>query len=279
MDEGYRATQFIQNVCGPYGVAITEKEQICVTENSDHRVSIFDNVGNKIRSFGSRGVGENQFNFPRGIAVSLDRHLLITDSHRIKKVSTVGLHVKHLGGTEPGNKPTEFNCPSGLAVDQTTGEIFVADTENDRVQVFTGDLQYSRSIGGFSSCGKVLSCPVAIALDGGGHMYVAEWGSVIKKMTLDGECLLTIGKPGIEKGHLSHPTGIAVTNKNLLYVTERGNHRVSVFNEEGFFLKTFGQMGKENEDFNGPYGIALAKTGTKIYCTDYYNDRVVVYNH
>ena len=59
----------IRGVKRPLGVAVSQSGEVVVTENGSHCVSVFSPSGKKLRSFGTRGSGQGQFNSPKGVAV------------------------------------------------------------------------------------------------------------------------------------------------------------------------------------------------------------------
>ena len=74
----------------PVGIATDMYGFILVTENGNHRVSIFDKDGVFVHCFGSNGSGHGQFSSPRGIAISPTGDIYISDSNnkRIQIFST-----------------------------------------------------------------------------------------------------------------------------------------------------------------------------------------------
>ena len=70
----------ISGVKEPRGVAVNQRGEIIVAENSGHCISIFSSKGEKLRSFGSYGSGHGQFSRPRGVAVDDDGNILVADS-------------------------------------------------------------------------------------------------------------------------------------------------------------------------------------------------------
>jgi tripartite motif-containing protein 2/3/tripartite motif-containing protein 71 len=59
------------------------------------------------------------------------------------------------------------------------------------------------------------------------------------------------GRCGHGRGELHYPVGIAIDASDMVYVSESGNHRVSVFTSEGQFVTSFGKEGR------GPAGSLL----------------------
>ena len=48
-------------------------------------------------------------------------------------------------------------------------------------------------------------------------------------------------------------------NTGLVYVSEYGNHHVSVFTSDGLFVTSFGSKGRNVDQFNGPVGLSFDK--------------------
>ena len=91
----------IGGVKEPWGVAINQRGEVVVTESSGHCVSVFSPSGGKLRSFGTGGFGQGQFNGPRGVAVDGEGNILVVhiqfDNHRIQKFTTEGQFLAAVG--------------------------------------------------------------------------------------------------------------------------------------------------------------------------------------
>ena len=155
---------------GPQGVAVDKKEQLIVAENGSHCITVYDKEGKKVQSFGSWGTKEGQFTSPRGVAVTNDGHILVTDEHRLQKLTPEGRCIMSVGNSERGSGPLQFHIPMGISVHPTTGQIFVSDNCNHRIQVINGDFTYSRSIGSEGTAPGQLNHPWDVALDGIGNV-------------------------------------------------------------------------------------------------------------
>ena len=90
----------------PWGVAVDKKELLLVAEEElivadfdNHCISVYDKEGKKVRSFGSKGTKEGQFTRPRGVAVTNDGHILVTDEHRLQKLTPEGRCVMSVGSS------------------------------------------------------------------------------------------------------------------------------------------------------------------------------------
>ena len=85
-----------------------------------------------------------------------------------------------------------------------------------------------------------------------------------------------IGRRGTGQGELSNPAAITIDNEDKIYVTENGNHRVSVFTSDGGYLTSFGSHGNGPQQFQYPRGIAMDKSGMVCVC-DLSNNRVQIF--
>ena len=134
----------------PWGISVSDDEDIMVVEHSGHCVTLVNKEGKKVRSFGKRvfdtfstkGTKVDQFTNPRGVAITNDNHILVTDDHQLQKLTFDGVCLQSVGSTETGSGQLQFNDPAGIAVHPTTGLVFVADSGNNRIQVFYSDLTY-----------------------------------------------------------------------------------------------------------------------------------------
>ena len=80
--------------------------------------------------------------------------------------------------------------------------------------------------------------PADVAVSPGGDIYVADGygNSSIHKFSESGEYLLSWGAPGTEPGELSTPHGIWVDSKSRVYVADRENSRVQIFDTDGEYI-------------------------------------------
>ena len=271
-----KPVNIISGLKTPWGVVVTKNEEIIVAEKNSHCITILNKEGKKVKSFGTKGTKEGQFTYPRGVAISHDGCILVTDNHRLQKLTFEGDCVKSVGSSEKGNGPLQFNTPKGIIVHPTTGQIFIADSNNHRIQVLNKDLTYSHSFGKKGSLREELNNPYDVTFDNKGYLYVADSDNhCIKKFTSTGRYISTFSSEGSNPSQIKDPTSIIIDNNNLLYVSEYGNNRISIFDTNGCFIHCFGKRGSGEGEFNRPYGITVDSLGN-LYVSDWNNNRLVV---
>ena len=172
-----------------------------------------------------------------------------------------------------GSGKGQFYQPRGLAIYQ--GMIFVADTQNQRIQVFSkiGDWQYLiRS----SSQQEYLKAPCNVAVSKQGVVYVIDSGtSRVAVFDTSGHFIKAFGSPGKAKGEFANPYGIAVSSKDEIYIADTDNARIQVLDSNGQVSKIFGRPGTRPGEFKTPYAIAL-DAKDNLYVLDYGIPRIQV---
>ena len=270
-----KPVNIISGLNRPWGVAITKNEEIVVAEWGADYITILNKEGKKVKSFGTYGTEPGQFTEPCGVAISHDGHILVTDNHRLQKLTFEGHCVKSVGSSETGNGPLQFNTPIGITVHPTTGQIFIADTGNHRIQVLNNDLTYSHSFGKRGSSPKRFNYPFDVTFDNEGYLYVADnRNHCIKKFTSTGQHISTFSSEGSNPGQINIPTSIIINN-NLLYVSELITNRISIFDTNGCFIHCFGKRGSGEGELKRPHGITVDSLGN-LYVSDKGNNRLVV---
>ena len=261
-----RPVMTIKGLNDPAGIAVCANGDIVVAERTGNCITILNKKGEKIRSIKRTTLGE--FNNPHGVAISNDGHILVTDNHRLQKLTTDGVCVQSVGSSNHGNGSLEFDLPKGIAVHPTTGEIFVADYGNNRIQVFNGaDLSFSHTI----RHGNITR-PWDIAVDSEGYLYITGYAThKVYKFTTTGQYIHTIATIN-NSTYIMH---LAIHHKHI-YITDTNNHRVLIYDTNGTQLYSFGTRGSGEGEFNGPTGITVDTSGN-VYVCDSGNNRIVVY--
>jgi len=210
-----------------------------------------------------------------------DINSLRYQGYHYKLVRTLGTR-----GKEEGN----FISPVSVALDPG-GRVYVCDSMKCNVQVFDPEGKFLYAVGKF---GKDLNdpkdvnflMPVSVVVDQGGNLVVLDAKMCnVRVIGKSGQVLARFGEPAspttgkieIGAGGFFHPQALALDEKDNIYVSDTGNHRVRVFNPAGKVINKFGNQGARLGEFNSPAGLILDNAGN-LLVVDEKNYRVQIFN-
>ncbi len=168
-----------------HGIYASPRGTLFIVDESVHHVAEYDLDGRLLRTIGPSGVPSDTgyeagdiggttvkraagpFNRPTNVAESLDGRLFIADGYgnaRIHVFDPTGELIRSWG--QPGSGPGEFRLVHDLAL-HPDGRLFVADSANDRLQIFDLD-------GNFLTDWTDIRRPRGLHIDGDGYVYVGE---------------------------------------------------------------------------------------------------------
>ena len=185
-----------------------------------------------------------------------------------------------------------FREPNKLICDHDSN-IFVCDTNNHRIQVFTKEGIFLYFFGREGSKEGQFNYPEGITCDHDGNIVVCDINNHrIQVFTKEGKFmspsvtsidsqreykfLYFFGKYGTEEGQFKYPTEITCDHDGNYVVCDSFNHRIQVFTKKGKFLYFFGKEGLEEGQFKYPKGLTCDHDGNYIVC-DTLNCRIQVF--
>jgi tripartite motif-containing protein 71 len=273
-------------------------------QTDEFNVYKFDNNGNFILGWGSRGSGPGQFYHAHGIAIDASGNVYVSDqgnfqsevSHpdaipHISKFTADGKFITKWGSE--GNGDGQFTRVEDLAVD-SSGNVYVAELGNSRISKFTADGKFitkwgsenndatassngaaSSSSSSSSSSETSLDKPWGVAVDPSGNIVVTDKGrNMAFKFASDGKYLQTLVSTGPADGQLQHPHGIAFDSSGNFYIADQVHANIQKFSPDGKLLLKFGSEGRgEGPVFHRPHGVAVDSSGN-IFVADSGNHRV-----
>ncbi|MFE9451555.1 hypothetical protein [Streptomyces sp. NPDC006739] len=176
-----------------------------------------------------------------------------SDNHRIRKVTAdgqigtaAGTGTAGFSGDNGLAAAAELNCPYGVAVD-STGNLYIADTDNHRARQVTPDGQIRTIAGtgtpGFSGDGgpaatAQLNSPYGVAVDGAGDLYITDTENHRVHRAAGDGTISTVAGTGTgtdgfsgdggpaTSAQLSYPFGLTVDCVGALYIADYVNNRV-----------------------------------------------------
>ena len=167
----------------------------------------------------------------------------------------------------------QFQSPYGIAVD-ANGRVFVADTNNHRIQKFEPDGTFVKAWGSLGTDPGQFNKPWDVAVSDTGRVYVADGENYrIQKFTSSGRYIGEWGTIGDQDGE-GIWRGVAVSPSGRVYASDIRNRRVQKFSSSGQFLGKWGSQGHDSGQFwSGPKGLAVGPTD-HVYVADWGNWRV-----
>ena len=215
----------------PKGMCRDKEGNIVVLEPHYQRVNHFSPEGKLVAQWGARGTNAGQFTLPRAVAVNSRGDLFVseyTTVDRVQVFSGANRHMLMVFG-RPGTGDGEFNRAEGLGID-AADRIYVADSCNHRIQIFSPEGKWLRSFGRAGRGPGELSYPYDVRVDAAGRRYVCEFGnSRIQIFDAQDQPLEILGGAGAGPGKFNNPWSIALDSRGNLYVADSGNHRVQKF--------------------------------------------------
>lgn len=180
-----------------------------------------------------RNTGEILANFgggvmvtPHGIHVDADGNVWVTDfvgnaegtkGHQVHKFSPSGDLLMSLGTAgQAGDGPDYFNQPNDV-ITGPDGSIYVSDGHSGQDMRTNDEMEEGRQSG---ATGRIV------------------------KFTADGEFIKEWGQIGVRHGEFRTPHAMAFDSKGRLWVADRGNHRLEIFDQDGNYLESRYQYGR-----------------------------------
>jgi hypothetical protein len=238
----------------PQGVAVDTAGNVYVADSINNRIRVVSPNGTvSTLAGGSNSIGypgfldgpgsSAMFYGPRGVAVDTAGTVYVADTvnHRIRVVSPNGTVSTLAGGSSWGyadgvGPAAQFNSPQSVAVD-SAGNVYVADTGNNRIRVVTNGTVSTLAGSGVASfadgagLSAQFSSPQSVAVDGAGNVYVAEDenhrirfvspSGIVKTLAGNGISSFADGA-GLSAQFIS-PLGIAVNSAGTVVVVADNN--------------------------------------------------------
>ena len=290
----------------PSGTAVDSSGTVYVADSANHVIRRITSAG-VVTTFAGDGISGSkdgtgsgaQFNTPSAIVINSSGTLFVSDSgnHCIRKITSAGVVSTFAGGSsgfaDGIGSNAQYNSPQGI-VEDSLGNVFVADSGNHRIRSITAAGQVS-TLAGQSTSGTTddsgtsarFNTPIGIAIDSLRNLYVTDKnGHRIRKVTAQGGVSTLAGSTsGFTNdtgtaAQFNSPVGIAVDSTGTLYVADTGNHRIRTVSSTGVVTTFVGlsNSGTSNgspsqAQFNSPYSITVGTTGV-FYVADYSNHRI-----
>ncbi|MGD0280779.1 MAG: 6-bladed beta-propeller [Dissulfurispiraceae bacterium] len=180
-------------------------------------------------------------------------------------------YVTQWGGYGTGNG--QFYYPAGIAADNS-GNIYVADMYNYRIQSFNSSGTYISQWGGYGTGNGQFYYPSGVAVDNSGNVYVADtYNNRIQKFNSSDAYVSQWGSYGTGNGQFNQTRNIGVDGSSNVYVVDLYNNRIQKFDSYGTYITQWGTTGTSNGQFSYPSGVAVDSSGY-VYVSDSGNNHI-----
>ena len=255
----------------PASIAIDQDENLYISDEALHRISIFSKRGQFLSKWGVHGTRDGELNRPAGIAFDKDEQLLVVDglNNRVQKFTKEG---QFLGGWgRAGTGDGEFNVPWGIGLDQT-GNVYVADWRNDRVQKFDAQGKHLATLGTPGQGDGELQRPAGVTVDQEGDIYIADWGNErVQVFDPDGGFRAKIrGESGLSKW----AEGYFVSNQDELEERRKANMEPELDRLSSGSVQD--QSASIEKLLWGPTSVKIDARG-RVYIVDSLRHRIQIY--
>jgi len=268
---GYE-TDNVRNLLRPQSGTVDAEGRIIVTDAGRQALFVFDQKLGKMDIW--RGATEDfDFVSPVGVATAKNGDILVADSElrRVVRLDSKG-NPKGMFGFEDLERPT------GLAIDRKTGRIFVADTAEHNIKVYSDAGKLVQIIGQIGTRLGEFNAPTHISFVDD-RLYVTDtFNARVQIFDSKGEFLRTIGSRGLYLGNLVRPKGVTADSLGNIYIIESFHDYLLVYDRNAQFLLPIGGTGSGIGKFYLPAGV-WSDQQNRIYVADMYNGRVVVFQY
>ena len=168
----------------PMGVCTDQWGNIFISDTGNHRVMKCNAYGITMKVWGGFGTEDGKFNMPAYIACDSEGNVYVVDrgNSRVQKFTNNGVFLGKWGTNDgqssldplenEGKENGDLFLPIGIAIDDQD-MVYVTDSSNNRVQVFTNEGEYLSQFGYFSGADDAFFSPQGIAVDGE-KVYVVD---------------------------------------------------------------------------------------------------------
>jgi sugar lactone lactonase YvrE len=212
------------------GLAIDDNDRLFVSDGDLKHVLVF-NAQHKQEEVITEGLVH-----PVGVTVDKENRLVYVADSTLDQVLVYDADsfklLRKIGTTGHNHELTgqgEFAFPTNVAVD-TEGNLYVADTLNDRIEIFDGDGKFVSSFGKNCDAPGCFQRPKGIAVDGDNHIWVVDtMASRVQVFDRDGRLLAFFGEYGKWPGQFNAASGITIDKFNRVIVSEQQPGRLQIF--------------------------------------------------
>ena len=240
----------MEQLNNPKGVTVDNKTgNFYIADCSNNCVKVFDSTGKCLYKFGDNGGEGNMYN-PRGLGICGDEILITQENHCILNYQLNGKFCSRIG--REGKGELEFNCPLGLTIDESNGDIYICDCCNNRIQILSEGFFFKSQFGN-----DTLKHPRDVKLSKG-YIFVLDASSpclhlfsyyhILQKSVISLE---------IDDMQLIDPWYFFIDPSDNILISDRLSNSIHIFNIDFHLIHKIPVS-------NSPMGVTVNKQGSVI---------------
>ena len=230
----------------PHGIDFDSQGNVYVSDRDLNNIQKFTSDGQFITKWGQKGTEPGDMTDPYSNVLDNNDNVYEVDkaNHRIQKFSSNGTFIQLYDkfNAPPGSNDT-MGFPEAMAIDPSSGDVFVTDTGNNRTIKLDHNLNFVLDWGSYGTDPGEFDHPHGIGVDSEGNVYVNELNVArIQKFDNNGTFIKQWGSEGTGDGEftlgLEHL--FVDSSDNVWQVDGEDNPRVQKFDSEGNFITSVG---------------------------------------
>lgn len=258
----------------PTAITVDKKENIYIADRFTKSILKYDKKGKYKFSFGVKISDKNESQFFPVDIFYRDETLYVLDINgRVYLFNENGEIIRGKKYNK-GKLINELSGAKTLFADEEY--IYVADSGNNRVQIFDKEGNGVREIGYKGNYSGVLKNPEGVIVNKDEIVISDTDNNTVSIFDKNGNFKYDIESSEEKNGNFKRPKGISIGEDGKIYIIDSGNSRVKVYDENYKFLYAFSENKKKKNRESGIADIWLENN--KIYTADSINKRVNVYN-
>lgn len=261
----------VTDLLRPQHGAVDKNGRIYVADPGRQSIFVFNEISSEFSVWNEQEVG---IPFLSPVSIELvDDNVLITDSEQglIWVLNQQGELIRRMGAEV-------LLRPTGIAYNPIQKQIYVSDTDESNIKVFSPSGDLLDTIGSKGNQPGQFNHPTYLHYQNN-KLYVSDsLNARIQVIDLEDDSIEVIGERGLYVGNFSRPKGIALDSDGNIYITESYYDHLLIFNPQGKLLMAIGGSGEKAGQFSQPTGVWIDHKD-RLFVSDMLNSRVSIFQY